>query len=143
MPFHLAISPSFIRAKLPPAATSGLKDHAIMCLYLSLLDLHLLGRVEPDAHDAAVKAAVSRHLEYAKTLPRPEQMETALWFNAEELDLLRGSNLYPAVEERRAEWKAEFAGIQDEHLKSAGIAGDLFTWCVARPRAFETIYVPY
>ena len=141
MPFDLAISPSFIRTNLPAEATSALKDHAIMCLYLSLLDLHLLGLAEPDAPDAAVKSAVSRHLEYARTLPRPEQMETALWFNAEEFDLLRGSNLYPAVEERRTEWQAEFAGIQDEHLRSLGIARDLFTWCVARPRACETIHI--
>lgn len=128
MPFDLAISPDFIRANLPPEATSGLKDHAVMCLYLSLLDLHLLGLLGPDAPDPAARAAVSRHLEYAKTLPRPDQMETALWFNAAEVDLLRGSNLYPALEERRAEWKAEFAGIQDHHLDSVGIVRDLFTW---------------
>ena len=71
-----------------------------------------------------------RHLPYARTLPRPEQMQTALWFNEEEFDLLRGSNLHPAVKERRREWEVEYANFKPEHLAALHMEKEQFTWSV-------------
>jgi hypothetical protein len=48
-----------------------------------------------------------KHIEYAKTLPRPEQLQTAMWFTEAEFESLNGSNLYPAVLDRREEWQAK------------------------------------
>jgi hypothetical protein len=42
------------------------------------------------------------HLPYITILPRDSL--TAVYFSHEELDLLRGSNLYHATHERRSQW---------------------------------------
>lgn len=123
IPFDLAITPSASRKILPAEATAGLSDHAAICLYLILLDLQL-------QDTAAPLTSPLRHLEYARTLPRQEQMQTALWFTDDELDLLRGSNLYPAVHERRREWEAEYNSIKAEHLAAVQMNSALFTWRV-------------
>lgn len=122
MPFDLAISPKNVKSRLPSAGTIGLKDHALICLYLVLLDVKLAGLYTPP-HAVALD-----HLEYAKTLPRPSQIETALWFSQAEFDLLRGSNLHPAVIERRREWKEEFSAFDRTHLDAVALDGALFTW---------------
>jgi hypothetical protein len=96
MPYELAITPKLILSELPTELTQDLGDHQLMCLYLVMHDCVLSGLSLPYE---------LKHLEYVKTLPRPHQMQTALYFNDAEFDLLRGSNLYPAVLDRRKEWE--------------------------------------
>lgn len=108
------MTPKFVSETLPDEYTVGLSDHAKMCLYLVLHDLALAG--DEDAGKLPLK-----HLEWAKLLPRIEQMRTAMWFNDAEHDLLRGSNLYPAIDERRAGWQDEHKAVLNQpalaHLK--------------------------
>ncbi|KAG8721051.1 hypothetical protein FRC08_016171 [Ceratobasidium sp. 394] len=62
-------------------------------------------------------------------LPPPSKLLTPLYFNKDELDMLKGSNLYPATLQRRHEWQTEWrqcfeelSSIDVEKLASA------FTW---------------
>ncbi|KAG9122158.1 hypothetical protein FRC07_001592 [Ceratobasidium sp. 392] len=61
-------------------------------------------------------------------LPLPSKLLTPLYFNQQELDMLEGSNLYPATVQRRQEWQTEWRQSSegllpiDEELTAA------YTW---------------
>ena len=113
-----------------------------MCLYLILHDIYLDSYVRSAPHETAKTGDGQnfeplnpsdipihlKHLEYVKSLPRPEELRTALWHNEKELQLLQGSNLGPAVEERRLEWQVEHTGFQPHHFEACAILLDDFTW---------------
>ena len=48
------------------------------------------------------------HSPYLGTLPSPDQLRTPLHFSTEELDALKGTNLYGATIDRRRAWEAEW-----------------------------------
>ncbi|WVR05731.1 hypothetical protein IAU60_002756 [Kwoniella sp. DSM 27419] len=48
-----------------------------------------------------------RHRTYLESLPKPADLTTPLYFSEPELELLSGTNLLGAVEDRKREWKAE------------------------------------
>lgn len=64
------------------------------------------------------------HWQYIQSLPTDTELRTPLYFNKSERELLKGTNLYGAVEDRRAEWKAESAAVR-EVLQLEGL-----TWYV-------------
>ena len=49
------------------------------------------------------------HSPYLDTLPPLDLLRTPLHFSAEELDALKGTNLYGATIDRRRIWEAEWA----------------------------------
>lgn len=125
MPYELAITPKLVLATLPTRLTQGseLGEHQLMCLYLMLHDLALAGVELPESMNNNLT-----HLEYVKTLPRPEQMQTALWFSDSEFELLNGSNLYPAVLDRRQDWKAKYKHLISKLDGKCDFDLSLLTW---------------
>lgn len=119
MPYELAVTPKMIRAALPTELTEGLGNRTTICLYLMLHDLALEGLQIPYE---------LKHIEYAKTLPRPQQLQTAMWFTDAEFELLNGSNLYPAVLDRREEWKAKHAYMLKKLEGKLPFDMGLLTW---------------
>lgn len=126
MPYELAVTPKMIKSTLPSELTEDLSDHAVICLYLMLHDLALEGVSLP--YDL-------KHIEYAKTLPRPEQMQTAMWFTEAEFELLNGSNLYPAVLDRRQEWQAKHQHMLKKLEGKVPFDLAKFTWYAGLSRA--------
>lgn len=53
-----------------------------------------------------------RHGPYIASLPPASEMSTPLYFTDSELELLRGTNLYGAVLDRRREWKSEWEAMR-------------------------------
>lgn len=51
------------------------------------------------------------HAAYVDALPREEDLDTPLWFDEEELDALKGSNLLGAVRDRRKIWREEWEDV--------------------------------
>lgn len=124
MPYELAITPKMIRATLPTELTEDQSDHSIICLYIMLHDLFLEDEYLSLPYDL-------KHIEYAKTLPRKEQMQTAMWFTDAEFELLNGSNLYPAVLDRRKEWKAKHEHLLEKLKGRLPFDLSKFTWYVS------------
>lgn len=52
------------------------------------------------------------HKTYLASLPSASNLPTPLYFTESELQLLYGSNLLGAVEDRRAEWSAESKALR-------------------------------
>lgn len=123
-PFSLAITPKQARRCIPdtlfPSSPSSsrlkrLPDHEIMTLCLCL---HLLPK------DLVVRTPGLdlRHQPYVDYLPKPEAMRTTLYFNPAERELLQGTNLYGATQEREDDWKAEWrevtSWVNDEEVQA-------------------------
>ena len=71
-----------------------------------------------------------RHQAYLDTLPHPDQLRTPLQFTLHEFELLRGTNLYGATEDRRKEWSTEWREVRDILADADKIWAEGFTWCV-------------
>ncbi|GAA6000217.1 uncharacterized protein JCM10292_004039 [Rhodotorula paludigena] len=146
-PYSLAVTPDLARrcipsALLPSAPSAPSKrparqpDHELMALYLSL---HAL----PSAITMRVDGLDLRHHVYVEHLPSRDSMRTTLYFSAVERELLRGSNLHGATEEREAGWRQEWEEVaswmQDEAVRKA-LTFDLWLWActILSSRAFPS-----
>jgi hypothetical protein len=58
---------------------------------------------------------------YIACLPRPESMTTPLWFDDEDMALLVGTSLAPAVKERKSSYHQEWEHAMNT-LRGAGVA---------------------
>ncbi|WWC58388.1 uncharacterized protein I303_100928 [Kwoniella dejecticola CBS 10117] len=65
------------------------------------------------------------HLPYLESLPHSSSLTTPLYYTADELELLKGSSLYGAVEARKAEWRAESDAIRHV-LKEEGLSWERY-----------------
>ncbi|GAA5986198.1 hypothetical protein JCM11641_002886 [Rhodosporidiobolus odoratus] len=114
-PFSLAVTPTLARRCVPdtlfPSSPSPSSrktrqpNHELMALYVCL---HLLS---PGAKQAVPKLDL-QHQVYVDALPSPESMRTTLYFTADERELLRGSNLFGATEDRERGWKEEWEEVR-------------------------------
>lgn len=59
------------------------------------------------------------HQAYVDALPPPADLSSPLFFSPSELELLSGTNLYPAVVDRRREWEAEYEIVKRTLEESA------------------------
>ncbi|GJN87614.1 hypothetical protein Rhopal_000569-T1 [Rhodotorula paludigena] len=95
-----------------------------MALYLCL---HAL----PSAITKRVDGLDLRHHVYVEHLPSRDSMRTTLYFSAVERELLRGSNLHGATEEREAGWRQEWGEVvswtTDEEVRKE-LTFDLWLW---------------
>ncbi|WVF70755.1 hypothetical protein IAT40_005549 [Kwoniella sp. CBS 6097] len=82
------------------------------------LELHWVYKEKSDALWPSTLA----HKVYLDSLPSPSDLTTPLYFNDSELELLKGSNLLGAVEDRKREWKAESDAVR------AVLKEDELTW---------------
>jgi hypothetical protein len=61
-----------------------------------------------------------QHGIYLSSLPKDDGLQTPLYFSAEERDLLRGTNLHGATEDRERDWRAE-SDVVRTILKQEGL----------------------
>jgi hypothetical protein len=115
-PFSLAVTPTLARSSVPsslfpssPSPSSSRKtrqpNHELMALYVLL---HLL----PSALRERVEGLDLQHSVYVDALPKPESMRTTLYFTEGERELLRGSNLFGATEDRENGWREEWEEVR-------------------------------
>jgi len=79
-------------------------NHEILALYLIL---HLISRSILSSHpDLQLQ-----HQPYVDNLPPSKSMQTTLYFSKQERELLRGSNLFGATEDREQGWKEEWEEV--------------------------------
>ncbi|GAA5890206.1 hypothetical protein JCM5296_002850 [Sporobolomyces johnsonii] len=148
-PFSLAVTPTLARASIPTSlfplsdhVASQRKarqpNHELMALYLCL---HLLPASL--AARLAEEGLELEHRVYVENLPAGEAMRTTLYFSPEERELLRGSNLYGATEERergwRDEWEEVTSWIGDEDVRrEVGWERWLWACTIISSRAFPS-----
>jgi hypothetical protein len=107
-PFSICITPrlalSQLSALLPRPILDSLNDHQLICAYISLHALPLNEKYEKIFH----------HRPYFRSLPEEGTILTPLWWRDQELDLIRGTTLGAAAEERREKWKEEWQDLKNK-----------------------------
>ena len=68
------------------------------------------------------------HSPYLDTLPSPDRLRTPLHFSTEELDALKGTNLYGATIDRRRVWEAEWEQCLADVSTINAVLGKELTW---------------
>ncbi|GAA5873147.1 hypothetical protein JCM16303_006955 [Sporobolomyces ruberrimus] len=135
-PFSLCVTPTVARKAIPTSifnplspksdgtSTSTRKNrqpnHELMVLYLIL---HLL----PPSLVSSFPDLHLEHEPYVSNLPTSESMRTTLYFTQQERELLRGSNLYGATEERERIWREEWQEVTGKWIEDEKIKAEL-TW---------------
>ncbi|KAG8715941.1 hypothetical protein FRC11_012560 [Ceratobasidium sp. 423] len=76
-------------------------ERQIVCVYM------ILHRVWKDIKNSPLPS-VLKHKPYLDMLPPSSVLLTTMYFSQEEMDLLKGSNLYQATITRSQEWRAEW-----------------------------------
>ncbi|BGP38834.1 hypothetical protein JCM10449v2_002772 [Rhodotorula kratochvilovae] len=113
-PFSLAVTPTLVRQCIPtslfPSAPSSSRqsrqpNHELMTLYLCL-------HIVPSSVTERIADLDLQHRIYVDHLPPSESMRTTLYFTPVERDLLRGSNLFGATEERKHGWRDEWEEVR-------------------------------
>lgn len=104
-------------ADFPPQFIEALEPDAVTAFFL--VDQYLHGEE-------------SFWARYLQSLPRMEQMTTPQYFEGEDLEWLRGTNLFLAREKRLEAWKEVYEKGMEE-LRSCGFGGcEGYTWLVSR-----------
>ncbi|BGP14819.1 hypothetical protein JCM10213v2_002774 [Rhodosporidiobolus nylandii] len=145
-PFSLAATPTLARQSIPdplfPSSPPSSQrknrqpNHELMALYLCL---HLL----PPETVQRVTGLDLQHNVYVDSLPRSPTMRTPLYFSAAERELLRGSNLYGATEDRERGWKEEWEEVRswvtDEQVREE-LSWERWLWActIISSRAFPS-----
>ena len=57
-------------------------------------------------------------------------MRTPLYFNEEEMNVLKGTNIYGATVDRERAWRAEHRALREELSAGGVIEGELLLWYV-------------
>lgn len=112
-------------AEFPPAFIEALEPDAATAFFLV---------------DQCLRGEQSFWARYLQSLPRMEQMTTPQYFEGEDLEWFRGTNLFQAREKRLETWKVMYdRGM--EVLRSCGFEGcEAYTWFVFNP--FPFLLVP-
>ncbi|CAE6488882.1 unnamed protein product [Rhizoctonia solani] len=76
-------------------------ERQIVCVYI------ILHKIWRDIKNSPLPLAL-KHKPYLDMLPPSSVLLTTMYFSQEEMDLLKGSNLYQATIARRQEWRAEW-----------------------------------
>ncbi|GAA5835729.1 hypothetical protein JCM11251_007411 [Rhodosporidiobolus azoricus] len=144
-PFSLAVTPSLARQCIPTtlfpsSPTSQRKsrqpNHEHLCLYLCL-------HVIPSKLAQGLTGLHLRHQVYVDNLPSSDSMRTTLYFSPAERELLRGSNLFGATEDRERGWKEEWEEVQgwtsDEEVRKE-LTWERWLWActILSSRAFPS-----
>ncbi|EUC67063.1 SET domain protein [Rhizoctonia solani AG-3 Rhs1AP] len=96
-------------------------ERQVVCVYM------ILHRLWKEIKNSLLPP-VLKHKPYLDMLPPSNVLLTTMYFSQEEMDLLKGSNLYQATITRNQEWRAEWqACIQGLSALDADLGGAL-TW---------------
>lgn len=134
-PFSLCITPTLARASIPVsifsppptspeggASSSSRKNrqpnHELLVLYLVL---HLL----PPSLVSSFPDLQLDHQPYVQNLPTSDSFRTTLYFSPQERQLLLGSNLYGATEDRERVWKEEWQEVTESWTKDERVKEEL------------------
>ncbi|KAF9219357.1 SET domain-containing protein [Gyrodon lividus] len=124
-PFSLIItkeaSMQALRALLGPQSHSSLEtwsERQIICSYMSFHRLFPEPRLPQ----------VLRHLPYIRCLPAAEKLLTPLHFSKQELEILKGTNLYGATLDRERDRRAEWIQCRFFVQSINQAWGEAFTW---------------
>lgn len=122
-PFTLAITPTLARTAVKSllGTTTTLETNSFIVLYLALHKIFPAGTTGIDGLELL-------HGPYVDALPSEKDLRTPLYFNEEEMNFLRGTNVHGATVDRERDWRAEHRLLQDELQDRGVIAGELFTW---------------
>ncbi|KAF9505830.1 hypothetical protein BS47DRAFT_1378233 [Hydnum rufescens UP504] len=107
-----------------------LSERQIVCSYIVLhwvilSDPRSSGSTDSKTSPSAVHF---KHAPYINTFPSPDQLRTPMQFTAAELELLKGTNLYGATEDRQKEWQTEWRQVRDLLSDVNTIWAEKFTW---------------
>lgn len=153
-PFSVAITPARAKRSLgllfgsrsttTADLLNGMSERQLLCLYIIT---HWILREDGSLNDLEYRYASSRairlpslnatsvsksfnHLPYLNTLPSVSALRTPIHFNRQELELLRGTNLYGATLDRKEEWKIEWTEARQCIADFRRDWHDKFTWLV-------------
>ncbi|GAA6008631.1 hypothetical protein JCM10207_007185 [Rhodosporidiobolus poonsookiae] len=146
-PFSLAVTPTLARQAVPTslfpshpsppsARPSRQPNHELLALYLCL---HLL----PSPLASRIPDLDLQHRVYVDHLPSAASMRSTLYFSPDERELLRGSNLFGATEERERGWREELEEVKtwvlDEEVRGE-LSWERWLWActILSSRAFPS-----
>ncbi|GAA5823460.1 hypothetical protein JCM3770_006045 [Rhodotorula araucariae] len=144
-PFSLAVTPTLVRQCIPtlllPTCPSSSRqsrqpNHELMTLYLCL-------HTFPSSVAERAAGLDLQHHVYVDHLPTSDAMRTTLYFAPAERELLRGSNLFGATEEREQGWRDEWeevrSWVSDSEIRDA-LSWEKWLWActILSSRAFPS-----
>lgn len=117
-PFSAAVTPTLAQTNIGSVFTAGSPtNHELMCVYLALHRAF--------ASTAAPDSVTLAHAVYVASLPTEADFTTPCYFSENEMLHLRGTNLYGAVGDRLAGWKAEWEEVVS---RLSGEVASTVTW---------------
>ncbi|GAA5916508.1 SET domain-containing protein [Sporobolomyces salmoneus] len=135
-PFSLCITPTLAREAIPTSLFSPPSsdetgssastrknrqpNHELLVLYL------VLHTLPPSLISNFPKLRLD-HGPYVSNLPKADSFRTTLFFTPQERELLRGSNLYGATEDRERMWKEEWQELTEKWISDERVRKEL-TW---------------
>ncbi|KAM0788417.1 hypothetical protein ACM66B_001554 [Microbotryomycetes sp. NB124-2] len=133
-PNRLAVTPALCRSQLDllRVELSTWTDHELMTTYLAL---HVVTDVDRNTR----QAFKLEHYPYVNLLPKQDLL-TPTNFSGDELELLKGTNLYAATLERRDKWKQEWQEVIQRHESLSVIEWSHYSWActMISSRAFPS-----
>ncbi|KAF9493651.1 SET domain-containing protein [Pleurotus eryngii] len=129
-PLSLVVTPELSRDALSSLGLNcaGLTEKQLICTYLSMhwvLDETSHGSSKASKENSSSGIPLHfRHGPYLSMMPDQSRLRTSLHFNPQELDALKGSNLYAATLDRlsdmQADWTACHAAVMAADASLAG-----------------------
>lgn len=125
-PFDLILTPLVAKNALQSLVGSQctLNDREAVCAYLVLHSAACRMKIEAVKQPDEINK-ILRHQEYIDTLPT--SLTTPLFFSEQELELLRGTNLYAATVERKQQWQEGWR-VALTYLQTLHLTEEDFTW---------------
>ncbi|KAI0311446.1 SET domain-containing protein [Amylostereum chailletii] len=118
-PFSLAITPSLSLRVLSDIniTVTGWSERQLVCSYIVF---HWI--ISPET------LSVFMHAPYLNTLPDATKLRTPLHFTPEELETLKGTNMYGATMDRKRDWLAEWEKCRKDIATTNEHWAEAFTW---------------
>ncbi|KAH9071581.1 SET domain-containing protein [Lactarius deliciosus] len=122
-PFSIIITPLLSKGALLPLLEDAtfLEHWSERQLIIIYICFHWIARIDI-SHETLI------HSPYLGTLPSPDRLRTPLHFSTEELDVLKGTNLYGATIDRRRAWEAEWEQCLADVSTVNAVWGKGLTW---------------
>ncbi|KZV75122.1 SET domain-containing protein [Peniophora sp. CONT] len=123
-PFSLAVTPALSRRALSQLLggdelSKDWSERQLLCCYIAF---HWI--LEPTNYPSLI------HKPYIDTLPRTTLLRTPLHFTNDEMEALRGTNMYGATADRRQTWQDEWVKCQGDVARFNVEWAEHLNWCV-------------
>ncbi|KAH9002447.1 hypothetical protein EDB86DRAFT_3125909 [Lactarius hatsudake] len=123
-PFSIIITPLLSKGALLPLLedASFLERWNERQLIIVYICFHWIAKTDISSYGTLI------HSPYINTLPSPDRLRTPLHFSTEELDVLKGTNLYGATIDRHRAWEAEWEQCLADVSTVNAVWGKGLTW---------------